>query len=422
MRTLPFRLGRFTLFDHIASGGMADIYLARVKTELGGTRLLVIKEMLPQRIREERWSDMLIDEAKLVAQLSHANIARVEELGRHEGSLYIAMEHVEGLDLRDLLKACTQRKLALPMEYRLYAVREVLRALDYAHRFRLEDGVGIIHRDVTPSNVLLSFDGEVKLCDFGIAHVVSLDLAPSETIEGKAGYMSPEHARGDVVDERTDLFSLAIILWELLSGRRMYKATEAIPLIDVACAANIPALRRLGLPEEDTLRSIVTKALAPDVENRYPSASAMLDELTGYCIATKQMASALRFGEWLSSHFAKEKVARRRSRERALTALELGPPLVIEAIASSAGARSDAGLRRSYPGDAPSAGRLSGPAAAQAPSPSSSPSEPPSSEGKTTSADAPRSLRARGGSVALAAFVVTFVILCALAWFRVIRW
>jgi serine/threonine protein kinase len=337
MRQLPFRLGRFTLFDHLATGGMADIYLARTTTELGAARLLVIKEMLPQLSTDPRWTELLIEEAKLSAQLSHANVARVEELGRHDGSLYIAMEYVEGLDLRELLKQSSVRKLALPMEYRLYVVREMLRALDYAHRYRLDDAIGILHRDVSPSNVLLSFDGEVKLCDFGIASAIQLDLVPTETVEGKAGYMSPEHARGESLDERADLFAAGIILWELLAGRRMYKASEGATLIEVARRGEVPALKKLNLPDEERLRAIVSRALAVEPSDRYPSAAAMFDELYGYCLATKQMASALRFGEWLSSHFAAEKVARRRARERALVALELGPPLIMEPIPSSRG-------------------------------------------------------------------------------------
>lgn len=319
---------------------MAEIYLARVRTDLGAARLLVIKEMLPQLASDARWSELLIDEAKLSAQLSHANIARVEELGRHDDSLYIAMEYVEGLDLRDLLKQSSVRKLRLPMEYRLYVVREMLRALDYAHRYRTDEAVGVIHRDVSPSNILLSFDGEVKLCDFGIASAIQLDIAPSDTIEGKAGYMSPEQARGESLDERSDLFAAGIILWELLAGKRLYKATESTPLIELARLGEVPKLKALNLPEEEKLREIVLRALAKKPADRYASAAAMFDDLYGYCLATKQMASALRFGEWLSSHFAEEKLARRRSRERALSALELGPPLVMEPLPSSRGSHA----------------------------------------------------------------------------------
>lgn len=338
MRTLPFRLGRFTLFDHVASGGMADIYLARVKTELGGARLLVIKEMLPHLSNDARSSELLIEEAKLSAQLNHANIARVEELGRHEGSLYIAMEYVEGIDLRELLKQCSARKLPLPMEYRLYILRETLRALDFAHHYQIEDATGVIHRDVSPSNVLLSFSGEVKLCDFGIASVLRVGAASNATIEGKAGYMSPEHARGEPLDPRADIFAAGILLWELLAGRRMYKAREGAELIDLARRGDVPALKKLDLPEFDKLAAIVGRALARAPEDRYATAAQMFDDLYGYCLATKQMASALRFGEWLSSHFAAEKLARRRARERALMALDLGPLLVLEPIPSTSGA------------------------------------------------------------------------------------
>ncbi|MBM4374283.1 MAG: protein kinase [Deltaproteobacteria bacterium] len=360
MRTLPFRLGRFTLFDHVASGGMADIYLARVKTELGGARLLVIKEILPHLSQDPRSSELLIDEAKLSAQLTHANIARVEELGRQEDTLYIAMEYVEGLDLRELLKQCSVRKLPLPMEYRLYVVRELLRALDYAHHYQLEDAVGVIHRDVSPSNVLLSFSGEVKLCDFGIASVLRVGGSASETIEGKAGYMSPEQARGERLDGRADIFAAGILLWELLAGRRMYKAAEGTSLIELARKGEVPALRKLDLPDAGVLERIVARALAAAPTDRYATAAEMFDDLYGYCLGTRQMASALRFGEWLSSHFAEEKLARRRARERALMALEHGPVLVMEPIPSVAGsiatpptAASEEGPLDALVGDAP---------------------------------------------------------------------
>ncbi len=339
MRTLPFQLGRHTLFDHVGRGGMADIYLARSKTALGAARLVVIKEVIPQLVDNEHFVEMLIAEAKLAAQLSHANIARVEDLGREDGILFIAMEYVEGLDLRELLRRCTRRKLALPIGYSLSVMCEVLKALDYAHRFVPEGAPtsrqGIVHRDVSPSNVLLSFDGEVKLCDFGIASAMAADDTLSATIEGKAGYMSPEHARGEPMDTRADLFAAGIMTWELLSGRRMYKRQRegGPPLIEVARRAMVPAPPRCGLPQEAKLHAVLRRALAVDRRDRYQNAAEMLADLEGYCVTSQLLSSSMRFGGWLSEHFAAQQRQRVRARQRVLQALELGPPVVMETIA-----------------------------------------------------------------------------------------
>ncbi len=315
---------------------MADIYLARVRTGLGAARLVVLKELLPQLADDEHFAEMLITEAKLAARLCHPNVVTVEDLGRYDGVLYIAMEYVEGLDLTELLKQCSRRQLVFPLRFALSTVGHVLRALHYAHRLHDEQGqpLSIIHRDVSPSNVLLSFDGQIKLCDFGIASAATADAVPTPTIEGKAGYMSPEHARGEALDCRADVFAAGILLWELISGRRMYKRrTAGQRLIDVAAQGKIPPLVLRGLPDEQRLHDIVRRALQVDREQRYRSAGEFLSDLENYCIATELWMSPMRFGTWLSEHFADEKLRRRRDRERALRALDFGPPLVIERIA-----------------------------------------------------------------------------------------
>jgi len=336
-RTLPYQMGRYILFDWIGRGGMADIYLARATTELGASRLVVIKEVAPQLASQARFAALLTAEAKLAAQMNHSNIVAVEDLGRHDDVLFIAMENVEGMDLRQLLRQCTTRKIALPLRFSLLVVREVLRALDYAHRFACDDGsVGIVHRDVSPSNVLLSFDGEVKLCDFGIASAVSAAGGESATIEGKAGYMSPEHARGDAVDARSDLFAAGVVLWELIAGKRLYKAGEGETLIDVAMRAEVLALPERDLPHFDGLRAVVMKALEREPDQRYDSAREMLDALEEHCIRAKLLSTPIRLGSWLSEHFAEDCLERRRARERAVQALALlGPPVVLEQLPSS---------------------------------------------------------------------------------------
>jgi serine/threonine-protein kinase len=318
---LPRKFGPYVLFDKIGEGGMARIFLARASAGLGGERLLVVKEILPLLAASPEMSRLLVDEAKLCAGLTHKNIVQVADLGREDGRLYIAMEYVEGLDLREMLRSCSQKKVPVPVEFSLFVVEETLRALDYAHRKRGDDGLplGIVHRDVSPSNVLLSVEGEVKLCDFGIARVLtSGEALPEEAIQGKAGYMSPEAARGDPVDARSDVFAAGILLWELLAGQRLYRSGGGRPsVLEQARQAAIPPLPARGYPEEERLHGIVRRALDREADGRYPSAQAMLSDLEGYVVDNRLVASALRFGDWLVEHFGAEIVERRRERERA---------------------------------------------------------------------------------------------------------
>lgn len=326
---LPRRFGRYTLFDKIGEGGMARIYLARTRTELGGERVLVVKQILPLLSESGDFAQMLIDEAKLAASLLHGNIVQVIDLGREGDTLYIAMEYVEGFDLRELLRQCSKTKTPLPVEFSLFIVAETLRALDYAHRKKDEDGrpLGIVHRDVSPSNVLVSFEGEVKLCDFGIARAMNLEQVPQEdAIQGKAGYMSPEAAAGAALDGRADVFAVGIIAWELLAGRRLYRGEGGgPPSLEQAQAAVIPELPARQLAEEGALHAIVQRALVREPEQRYPSAQAMLRELEQYIQRAGLRASPLRLGEWMSAHFGGEILELRRMRQRAAKATEGGP-------------------------------------------------------------------------------------------------
>src|SRR5580658_7844833 len=254
---LPRTFGRYVLFDFIGRGGTAEAYLARQRTELGVSRRCVVKQIVPELANDATFSDMLVHEAKLAARLSHANVVQVFDLGREDGRLFIAMEYVEGFDLNDLLRRCARANVPLPLELAVHVVREALKGLDYAHRRTDDEGkpLGIVHRDVSPSNLLVSFEGEVKVCDFGIARAndaISNGSTPhelDEALKGKAGYMSPEHARGEPIDARADVFAAGIVLWELAAGRRLYKTTGGrASLLDQARRADVPSLPEKGLP------------------------------------------------------------------------------------------------------------------------------------------------------------------------------
>jgi serine/threonine protein kinase len=297
-RRLPVRLGEYELFDHVARGGMADIYRARRDGDFGIVREVCVKEVLPELRASDRLAGLLTDEAKIAAKLDHANIVRIEDLRHESETLFIAMEFVDGLDLREILRGASKKKLKIPPEIALFVSMEILRALEYAHTFRFEsaagDSVGIVHRDVSPSNVLLSFEGEVKLCDFGIAKSYEGlddraadaldaplwgDALQAGMVEGKAGYMSPEQARGEPLDGRADVFAAGIILWELLTGRKLYKATDGQSLFDIARRGVVKPLPELGLPSEHALATILERALARNREDRYASAEEMLEDV-----------------------------------------------------------------------------------------------------------------------------------------------
>jgi len=339
---LPRSFGGYTLFDFVGKGGMAEIFLARQRTDLGATRLCVVKQILPALAGDPGFSAMLVHEAKLAARLSHGNVVQVFDLGREGGRLYIAMEYVEGFDFNELLRRCSQAKIRFPFELGLHVVREALRGLDYAHR-RLDDEgrpLGIVHRDVSPSNLLVSFEGGVKVCDFGIARAT--ETVPTtgataheldEALRGKAGYMSPEQARGETIDARADVFAAGIVLWEVATGRRMYRTGEGrSSLLEQARAAQIPELPVDHLPEAERLRAILTKALASDRAARYPSAGAMLRDLETYAASARMVASPLQLGEWFASTFGADIVERRRARECAVAALEQGPAVVVHVV------------------------------------------------------------------------------------------
>jgi serine/threonine-protein kinase len=349
---LPRRFGRYQLFDRIGKGGMATIYLARMESELGAERLVVVKQIHDALSRDPAFSAQFVDEAKLCAGLRHANIAQVVDLGRgpsvggEPGVLFMAMEYVEGFDLQQLLRNLAKSRIPLPPEFVFHIVRETLAALDFAHRATGPSGatLGIVHRDVSPSNVLLSFEGEVKLCDFGIARAygragemgVGEDEASGESsqessaelgarVVGKSAYMSPEHARGEALDARADVFAAGILLWEMCAGRRLYKGTEA-QMLELAKRAEIPRLPQRGISGHDTLQDLLDRALAPERVARFPSAKAMLEALDDYLAENRIVPSQLRFAAFLTDHFGEQVIAERRARELAAKEYVSQPP------------------------------------------------------------------------------------------------
>jgi eukaryotic-like serine/threonine-protein kinase len=294
--------GPYRLVQQLAVGGMAEIYLAKARGIGGFEKYIALKVIHPNFAEDEHFIKMLIDEAKIAVQLQHVNIAQIFDLGRIGQTYYIAMEFVDGSDLFRTLRRASEIELAMPVELAAFVGQEVCAALDYAHNKKDDFGtpLGIIHRDISPQNVLISYAGEVKLVDFGIAKAAQrLQRTAAGVIKGKYYYMSPEQAWGDPVDSRTDVFSSGILLYEMLVGQMLYLEEDLTILLDRVRKAEIqpPSQVRKDIPRE--LEMIVMKALAKKPEQRFQSAhelgSALERFLFGYApdVSAQRLASFL---------------------------------------------------------------------------------------------------------------------------------
>ena len=326
---LPAKFGPYYLFEMIGKGGMAEIFLAKTFTNLGTERLCVLKRILPHLNEDKSFCEMLISEAKLCANLSNTNIVQTYELGQIRGQYYIAMEYVEGVDLNQLLGLLSRAQIALPLPFALFIIIETLRGLDHAHRLEDADDIPlkIVHRDVSPTNVLISTEGEVKLCDFGIAKVSISDDHETDKnlneyhLKGKVAYMAPEHIAGEQIDLRADLFAAGILLWELLSGRRLFKRKDEAETFKLATDADIQPLVDRGFIEFETLEAIVHKALEKKPDDRFQSGQEFINAIEDYLHLSGQIVSQLKFADFLMENFGEKLEQQRRERERHLSLL-----------------------------------------------------------------------------------------------------
>jgi serine/threonine protein kinase len=280
----PLTLGKYRLVQRLGRGGMAEVWRAKILGPAGFERQLVVKRILPHLVEEEHFVQMFVAEARLSARLSHPNIVQVYELGDVDGEYFLAMEYVRGKDLVSVVRSFLSQG-SPPIGLSALVMREVCRALAYAHGFCDEDGqpLRIIHRDVTPSNVMVSYEGVVKLLDFGVAKALAeVSDAKTQTgvLKGKVGYLSPEQAEGGPIDHRADIFSVGIVLHELLTGERLFKATggelQTLALVRTA-KISPPSHTNPDVPDE--LDRICMKALARVPADRYSSCDELANDL-----------------------------------------------------------------------------------------------------------------------------------------------
>ena len=274
--SFPSQFGRYTLVESLATGGMAEVFKAKILSAHGFEKLLVIKRILPNLAADKTFVSMFIDEAKLTAQLIHPKIVQVTDFGEENGQYFIALEYVEGFDGLGLLRSAAQKHVRVPIPICSFIAAEVLDALDYAHDAKDSEGkpMHLVHRDISPSNVFIARRGDVKLGDFGIAHAQERESkTQAGTLKGKYGYMSPEQVTGGDLDGRSDIFAVGIVLAEMLMGKRLFTAPNDLDVLLMVRDGRLERWDKYSKDIPPRLDAIVRKALAKNLDQRYQSSA-----------------------------------------------------------------------------------------------------------------------------------------------------
>jgi eukaryotic-like serine/threonine-protein kinase len=305
----PVPFGKYLLLDRISVGGMAEVFKAKSYGVEGFEKIIAIKRILPTMGEDRDFIKMFIDEAKIAGQLAHANICQIFELGRIDGSHFIAMEYIWGKDLLQIQNRVRKVKQQMPVPMACFAIAKVLEGLDYAHRKRdpLGRPLEIVHRDCSPQNVLVSYEGEVKVIDFGIAKATSRNSRTmAGVLKGKFGYMSPEQVRGLPLDRRSDIFALGTMLYECLTGERLFQGETDFSTLEKVRNVDIQNPRSINPNIPEQVERVILKALAKDVDDRYQWCSEMLADLQQYLMSQDVVFTAKTLSTWLKEVFAGE--------------------------------------------------------------------------------------------------------------------
>src|SRR5262245_46794310 len=299
------RLGRYTVLKHLASGGMADVLLGRTDGIEGFERHVVLKRIRPQYAKDDRFIEMFLDEARVAASLHHQHIVQVHDIGESDGEFFIAMEYLHGEDVRTILSKASRTRAHVPLGYAIAIVSAAAAGLHYAHERRGVDKrpIGIVHRDISPSNILVGYDGSIKIVDFGIAKASRRHDTRSGSLKGKVSYMSPEQCQSSDVDRRSDVYSLGVVLYELATTTRLFRGDNDYLVMDqiVNGRVSLPQVRRPDLPNE--LSAIIMRAIAPDPERRYFTAEEFRVALEQFAARARLTASTAAIGAYLRKQF-----------------------------------------------------------------------------------------------------------------------
>jgi serine/threonine protein kinase len=299
------KLGRYELRRMLAVGGMAELHLARATGIEGFQKLVVLKRILPHLADDPEFVRLFLDEARLAATLHHPNVVEVFDIGSHEGSYFFTMEYVRGQDLGSVITAARKRGEGLLLENALAIVIGVAEGLHHAHEMRDAAGqpLGVVHRDVSPSNVMLTYAGAVKLCDFGIAKAVARQARTDGNIKGKVSYLSPEQCRGEALDRRSDVFALGVVLYELTVGKRLFRGPTELDIMKQITERPIAAPTSLSAEYPLALEEIVMRALERDPAKRYATAQELQLALEEFARDERLLISSTLLATWMTELF-----------------------------------------------------------------------------------------------------------------------
>ncbi len=276
---------RYRVVDRLEAGGMAEVFRGEALSVQGFKKQVAIKRVLPHLAQNKSFISMFLDEARLGARLNHANIVTVFDIGAADNTFFIVMEYVDGCNLKAIIEHFRQMGRRIPVKESVYICMETCRGLSYAHEIVDDDGADlhIVHRDISPPNILLSKRGEIKVTDFGLAKATTqLEKTDPGVVKGKFSYLAPEAALGEGVDARADIFALGIVLWEMIAGRRLFLGETDYQTVKLVQQANVPSLMRLNPDVDADLEAVIMKALTRDPRDRYQSAREFGDALAGH--------------------------------------------------------------------------------------------------------------------------------------------
>ena len=354
------RVGRYEVLARLAKGGMAELSLASTQGPGGFRKFAVLKQILAEAADDENFVKMFLDEARVTAAFSHPAICQVFEMGEDTSTgLYVAMEFIAGQDLNQVVSACARQQAVLPVGFSASVVLECAQALHYAHTFKLPSGEDspVIHRDVAQKNIMVTYDGQVKLLDFGIAKAKgALARTRAGTVKGTAGYMSPEQVRGDAIDGRSDVFALGVVLWEMMTGRRLFSAETELAELKLILSEPIEAPSDVEPSVPRELSAVAMKALERDLNLRYRSAREMARALTSSC--GHLLFDAEERAEFMKERFEEKIASTRRLFEAASKDEREAGEAVEEFRRSSAHEREVEDASRKKPSPHISAGKL----------------------------------------------------------------
>ena len=298
-------LGKYKLVKLIASGGMAEVYLAKQAGAAGFEKLVCLKRILPHLARDKQFVEMFLNEARLAARLDHPNIVSIFDLGEANGNYFIAMEFIDGPSLRAVHKTAADRGEFLPIPEICKIISMAAGGLQYAHDLSDKDGspLGLVHRDISPDNILVHRNGAAKVVDFGIAKAAnSSSQTRTGTLKGKVAYMPPEQLRGEPLDRRTDVFALGVVLYELLAGRRPWEGTSEVALIGKIMTEEPAPLSELRGDAPEGLLAIVDRALAKDRSQRYQSCHELQADLENLVVQLGQSLTPARISDFVKAY------------------------------------------------------------------------------------------------------------------------